>query len=75
LVKAWLKASWKCAAFMSSKGGISKGVDHFWSKGFVMRIGAILEWDRFTLRVYLRARPKRSKNPLNIVICEEMKSS
>jgi hypothetical protein len=60
---------------MSSKGGISKGVDHFWSKGFVMRVGVVLEWDHFTLRVYLRLKPRRSKYPLNIVICEEMKSS
>jgi hypothetical protein len=75
LAKAWLKASGKCAAFMSSKGGISKGVDHLWSKGFVMRVGAVWEWDRFTLRVYLRPKPKRSQYPLNIVICEEMKSS
>jgi len=28
-----------------------------------------LEWDHFTLRVYLRPRPRRSKYPLNIVIC------
>jgi hypothetical protein len=60
---------------MSSKGGISNGVDHFWSKGFVMRVGAIFEWDYFTLRVYLRSRQRRSKYPLNIVICEEIKSS
>jgi hypothetical protein len=60
---------------MSSKGGISKGVDHFWSKGFVMRMGTFLEWGHLTLRVYLRPRPGRSKYPLIIVICEEMKSS
>jgi hypothetical protein len=40
-----------------------------------MRIGAVLEWGYFTLRVYLRPRPKLSKYPLNNVICDEMKSS
>jgi hypothetical protein len=66
-VKAWLKASGKCAALMSSKGGISKGVDHFWSNGFVMRIGAVMGWDHFTLRVYLKPRLRRSKYPFNLI--------